>query len=151
MQIISPTDFYNQYINFDFDKLLIDNDNQYINDNNYYLSYKNSYLISSKINHSTLESLISEMNSLSSFNSSINIDSNIILFNSNISNLLLFNKYKFIYKQLIISQRLLFDNFIEYIKNLNILSNNQLYIPSPASSIKSKKSFISKFTSKLKK
>lgn len=151
MQIISPTDFYNQYINFDFDKLLIDNDNQYINDNNYYLSYKNSYLISSKDNYSTLQSLIYEINSLSSFNSSVNIDSNIILFNSNISNLLLFNKYKFIYKQLIISQRLLFDNFIEYIKNLNSLSNNQLYTHSPASSIKSKKSFISKFTSKFKK
>jgi len=151
MQLISLTDFYNQFINFDFDKLLIDNDNQYINDNHYYLSYKNSYLNSSNDNYTALKSLISEIESFSSYNCSINIESNIILFNSNISNLSTFNNYKFIYKQLILSQRLLFDNFIEYIKNINILSNNQLYVPSPASSIKSKKSFISKFTSKFKK
>ena len=110
--------------NFDFDKLLIDNDNQYINDNNYYLSYKNSYLNSSKDNYTALKSLISEIESFSSYNCYINIESNIILFNSNISNLSTFNNYKFMYKQLILSQRLLFDNFIEY-NNLGFCIDNE--------------------------
>lgn len=141
---MSLDDFSMLYINFDFDKLLIDNDNPYINDNNFYLNYKNAYINLSKTNFLTLQSIISNIHYHNTFNIPIEKD-NIIIFNQNEDSISQLNHFKFLYKQLLISQQIQFDNFIKYIDNLNKLKPS-----SPPSSIKSKKSIMSKIKKKFK-
>lgn len=146
MQLITLDDFSTLYINFDFDKLLIDNDNPYINDNNVYLNYKNAYINLSKTNFLTLQSLLSNINYHNTFNIPIE-NNNIIIFNQKEDSISQLNHFKFLYKQLLISQQIQFDNFIKYIDNLNKLKPQK---HSPPSSIKSKKSIITKLKRKFK-
>lgn len=107
-------DFYSQYININFDEILLENNNTLINSEEFYLMYKKEYFDKTLENFEKFKVWISELNELTNLSVSNN------------------NKYKYVYinttrlellkqnvKNLIISQNKLLDNFHHYITLLN--------------------------------
>lgn len=107
-------DFYSQYININFDEILLENNNTFVNSEEFYLMYKKEYFDKTLENFEKFKVWISELNELTNLNVSDN------------------NKYKYVYinttrlemlkqqlKNLIISQNKLLDNFHHYITLLN--------------------------------
>lgn len=108
-------DFYNQFVNIDFDNILSETNNPLINSKEFYLNYKNEYFDQTNKNYSKFLRCNSELQKIK--DSQYKIEK---------------TKYKFIYldqnkqellknelKNIIICQNTLLDNFKHHIHMLN--------------------------------
>ena len=107
--------FRQTFLEFDFDKLLQETDNNIVNSNEFYLQYKNNYLITSKDNYEKFITLLDDFNN---FYNNYTIHNNkynyTYINNKDLTNL------KFNIKKLVEEQRNLYNNFIAYINFLNL-------------------------------
>ena len=107
-------DFYSQYININFDEILLENNNDLINSEEFYLIYKKTYFDETLKNFEKFKIYNSELNELSNLNDKTT------------------SKYKHVYidtirfeflkqsiKNIVIFQNKLLDNFHHYITLLN--------------------------------
>jgi hypothetical protein len=112
-------DFYSQYININFDEILIESNNHLINSQNVYLTYKQQYFNESLKNYDLFKKYKTELERLQKSET-----------------VTLPNKYLFIYKDtqvieqtkqnlknVVISQEKLLNNFHHYITLLNTNPN----------------------------
>jgi hypothetical protein len=113
------TDFYSQYININFDEILMESNNHLINSQNVYLTYKQQYFNESLKNHDLFKKYKKELEKLQE-SETITVP----------------NKYLFVYKDtqvieqtkqnlknVVLSQEKLFNNFYHYITLLNTNPN----------------------------
>lgn len=107
-------DYYAQYININFDEILLENNNNLLNSEEFYLIYKKDYFYQTSKNFEKYKKWDAELKELT---------------NLNVSNS---TKYKYVYtditkveylkqvlKNLIIDQNKLLDNFHHYVTLLN--------------------------------
>lgn len=107
-------DYYAQYININFDEILLENNNNLVNSEEFYLMYKKDYFDQTSQNFEKYKKWETELKALTNFNLSEP------------------TKYKYVYtditkvellkqqlKNLIIAQNKLLDNFYHYITLLN--------------------------------
>lgn len=108
-------DFYNMFININFDNILLETNNPLVNSKDFYLSYKRTYFDQTNKNYSKFLRINAELQKQKQLQ-------------YNISN----NKYYYTYldqkqldslknelKIIIISQKELFNNFKHYVETLN--------------------------------
>lgn len=108
-------DFYNMFININFDNILLETNNPLVNSKDFYLSYKKTYFDQTNKNYSKFLRINAELQKQKQLQ-------------YNISN----NKYYYTYldqkqldslknelKIIIISQKELFNNFKHYVETLN--------------------------------
>jgi hypothetical protein len=107
-------DYYAQYININFDEILLENNNSLVNSEEFYLMYKKDYFDQTSKNFEKYKKWDVELQELTNFNVSES------------------TKYKYVYtnltkveflkqelKNLIIAQNKLLDNFHHYVTLLN--------------------------------
>jgi hypothetical protein len=112
--LYNEENFKNTFLTNNFDDFLINNNNNLVNSNKYYLQFKVEYLNKTTNNLNKYTTLLKEFNELSN-NYKINdnkysytfIDKN------------LYNKTNNELKSLLLEQRKLYNNFINYIQFLN--------------------------------
>jgi hypothetical protein len=129
-------DFYSQYININFDEILLENNNNLVNSEEFYLTYKKEYFDQTSQNFEKYKNFDNELKDLINFNSSEP------------------TKYKYVYtdlnrveflkqqlKNLIIAQNKLLDNFHHYI---TLLNTHPEKFKAKNEDIQQKRSFLSK-------
>lgn len=132
-------DFYSQYININFDEILIESNNHLINSQNVYLTYKQKYFDDSLKNYELFKQYKGELERLQKS-----------------ENITLPNKYIFVYKDtqiieqtkqnlknVVLSQEKLLNNFHHYITLLNT-NPNMFEVKKQTHPTIGKKSFLSK-------
>lgn len=106
--------FKKNFVNIDFDKSLIEVDNNLVNSNEYYLEYKNKYLDQTANNFQEFEKLIDQFDK---FYHNYSIENN--KYNYTYIDNKEYDNVKYSLKVLINNQRQLLDNFTKYIEFLN--------------------------------
>lgn len=138
--------FKSTFLNFDFDKNLIDQNNSLVNSNEYYLVYKNNYLKSTQDNLENYIKLNDQYESLS--NNELVTDTGKVKYyisNANSGDL---DNIKLEMNKILISQRKIYENFIKYIEFLNE-SKTKIVTTNKQTSVKSSaKKFFSKLAAK---
>jgi hypothetical protein len=114
-------DFKKEFITFDFDGILINNNNPLINSYDLYIQYKQKYIISTKKNYESYQKLLKEYKKLNELK--YKKENNIIFYTFITSETLDDISSKI--KNLIISQKNNLSNFLNYINHLN--DNQSLY------------------------
>jgi hypothetical protein len=132
-------DFYSQYININFDEILIESNNHLINSQNVYLKYKQQYFDVSLKNYELFKKYKEELERLQK-SETVTVP----------------NKYIFVYKDtqvieqikqklknVVLSQEKLLNNFHHYITLLNT-NPNMFEVKKQTHPTSEKKSFLSK-------
>lgn len=114
LNLYDENQFKQTFLDFDFDNILIQTNNELINSNDLYLKYKAEYLHTTQENLNKYIKLYSVLKQLSN---------NYIIENNKYSytviDTLEYNNINKDIKSLIIEQRQLFNNFMKYIQFLN--------------------------------
>jgi hypothetical protein len=111
--------FKNDFLHFDFDNMLIEEDNNMLNSNEHYIDYKNEYIEQTKINHKKLDDLLKKFNILNNFYTKSDDRKYVYHFIDNNTKEKLNNEIKNIH----LYQRKLYTNFLKHIEFLNIAKN----------------------------
>lgn len=111
--------FRNDFLHFDFDNMLIEEDNELLNSNEHYIDYKNEYIEQTKINHDKLDELLKKFNILNNFYTKSCDCKYIYHFIDNNTK----ENYNNNIKNIHLNQRILYTNFINHIEFLNIAKN----------------------------
>lgn len=119
---MSNINFYSEYININFDEILLENNNNLLTSEEFYLTYKKEYFDQTSNNFEKFKIVNDELQQLTNLN---------VPFKTNDESSST-TKYKYVYtdftryeylkqevKNLIISQNKLLDNFYHYITLLN--------------------------------
>ena len=133
-------DYYAQYININFDEILLENNNNLLNSEEFYLMYKKDYFDQTSENFEKYKKWEAELKELTNFNVSKS------------------NKYKYVYtditkveylkqvlKNLIIDQNKLLDNFHHYV---TLLNTHPEKFKVRTEDVQQKRSFLSKLLQK---
>lgn len=136
-------DFHSKYINIDFDKILIDNNNPLVNSEDIYLNFKKQYFDESILAYNefqTLSKQLGELQELGGYKHNSKRTKHLFVYidTDKIENL------KIQIKNLYITQEKRFSNFYNYIILLN--TNQDLFIEKPK--VIEKRSFLSKLFDK---
>lgn len=106
--------FITMFLNIKFDDFLIDTNNDIVNSNEHYIQYKTEYLSKTNENLKKYKDLVKKFNELSNiYNINNNKYSYTFIDKKELSNV---NKEL---KNLLIDQRYLYNNFMNYIQLLN--------------------------------
>lgn len=108
--------FQEDFLEYDFDIKLIEEDNTLLNSNKHYIDYKNDYLDSTKENYNKLNDILKKFKLLHNFYSKSSDNKYTYHFIDNSVKMEYNNKIK----QIHIDQRNLFTNFIDHIDFLNM-------------------------------
>ena len=114
----SLKDFKINYIDYDFDISLIDQNNDLVNSNTSYLDIKNNYLKQTIINFDKFTELLLKHMELSN-NHVINVDNNLTIHSYKFINTKDLHDTNVELKVLLQNQRNIFNNFIHYISFIN--------------------------------
>jgi hypothetical protein len=133
-------DYYAQYININFDEILLENNNNLLNSEEFYLMYKKDYFDQTSENFEKYKKWEAELKELTNFNVSKS------------------TKYKYVYtditkveylkqvlKNLIIDQNKLLDNFHHYV---TLLNTHPEKFKVRTEDVQQKRSFLSKLLQK---
>ncbi len=136
-------DFHSQYINFDFDKILIDNNNHLINSEDVYLNFKKQYFNETVLAYKEfqeLSKLLNELQESGGYKQNLKGTKHLFVYidEEKIENL------KIQIKKIYITQEKRFSNFYNYVILLN--TNKDLFIEKPK--VTDKRSFLSKLFDK---
>ena len=110
--------FKSDFLHFDFDNMLIEENNELLNSNQHYIDYKNEYIEQTNTNHENLNELLKKFNILHNFYTKNNNKYIYHFVDNNIK-----EKYNNEIKQIHIAQRSLYTNFINHIIFLNNAKN----------------------------
>lgn len=110
-------DFKSTFLNYDFDSILLNNNNQLLNSYDFYIQYKQKYIISTRKNFDLYQKLSKEYANLKKIQYQ-NPSSNITIYTYIPDNKL--NELSFKIKNLIKEQQKNLDNFLHYINHLNV-------------------------------
>jgi hypothetical protein len=108
-------DFYSKYLDVDFDKILLDNNNKLINSEEFYLKYKNHYFDETTANYTLYKQYYEEYTFLTK--SQYNKTGSKYLYNFIDENKVEILKQKV--KDVILKQERLYSNFTHYVNLLN--------------------------------
>lgn len=111
--------FRNDFLHFDFDNMLIEEDNELLNSNEHYIDYKNEYIEQTKINHDKLDELLKKFNILNNFYTKSCDCKYVYHFIDNNTK----ENYNNNIKNIHLNQRTLYTNFINHIEFLNTAKN----------------------------
>jgi hypothetical protein len=112
--LYSEQSFKETFLNINFDDFLIQNNNNIVNSNEYYLQYKSEYLEKTTTNMEQYIQLLKEFKQLSN---NYKVDNNKYSYTFIDKNV--YNKTNKDIKTLLLEQRQLYNNFINYIQFLN--------------------------------
>lgn len=112
--LYSEQSFNDTFININFDEFLIQNNNNLVNSNEYYLQYKSEYLEKTTTN---LEKYIKLLTQFKQLSNNYKVDNNKYSYTFIDKNV--YNKINKDIKTLLLEQRELYNNFINYIQFLN--------------------------------
>jgi hypothetical protein len=129
-------DYYAQYININFDEILLENNNNLVNSEEFYLIYKKDYFDQTSINFEKYKKWEDELKSLTDFNVSESTKYKYVY-----TNLTRVEELKQQMKNLIIAQNKLLDNFHHYI---TLLNTHPEKFKAKVEDIQQKRSFLSK-------
>lgn len=107
------------FLDCNFDNILIEEDNPMLNSNEHYIDYKNEYIEQTKINHKKLDELLKKFNILNNFYTKSCDRKYVYHFIDNDTKEKLNNEIKNIH----VYQRKLYINFINHIEFLNNAKN----------------------------
>lgn len=107
--------FKKQFIDINFDKILIDNSNELVNSNEYYINYKNRYLKYTSDNLDTYNKLLEKYNVL--YNNELVTETGKVRYYIVDSDEL--NNIRFNINKLLINQTQLYNNFVNHIDYIN--------------------------------
>ena len=138
------TNFEFTFLNYDFDKILIDENNILINSNEHYLYYKTIYLKSTQDNLENYTILNEKYNSLSN-NEFVTDTGKVKHYISNQNDL---DNIKLEMNKILMNQRKMYDNFINHIKFINEHKTKLTDFNKKPSVKSSAKKFFSKLTMK---
>ncbi len=113
------------FLNCNFDNMLIEEDNPILNSNEHYIDYKNEYIEQTKINHKKLDELLKKFNILNNFYTKSCDRKYVYHFIDNDTKEKLNNEIKNIH----VYQRKLYINFINHIEFLNNAKNTTVNEP----------------------
>lgn len=120
MTIYDINNFKQQFLDFDFDYILIESNNEYINSNEHYLDFKNEYINNTNVHFEKLTELLKRFNILHNFYSKSSNNKYVYhYFDTNTK-----EDYNINIKNIIIDQRKLYSNFINHIDFLNNIKNS---------------------------
>lgn len=134
--------FQSHFLDFDFDKILIDDNNTLINSNEHYLYYKTTYLKTTQENLENYKNLNDKYISLT--NNEFTTDTGKVKYY--VSNQSELDNIKLEMNKIIMLQRNLYDNFINHIKFLN---EHKIKLTNSSKKTQNKSSSAKKFFSKL--
>lgn len=138
--------FKSTFLYFDFDKILIDQNNSLVNSNEYYLFYKNNYIKSTQENLENYINLNEKYEYLS--NNELITDTGKVKYYISNANSEDLDNIKLEINKVLMSQRKLYENFINYIEFLN-QSKTKIVTTNKQTSVKSSaKKFFSKLAAK---
>lgn len=109
-------DFKSTFLNYDFDSILINNNNPLINSYDIYIQYKQKYIINARKNFDLYQKLLKEYLNLKKVEYQTP-SSNVIIYTYIKSDK--FNDIKLKIKNIIKDQQRSLDNFLNYINHLN--------------------------------
>jgi len=107
------------FLDCNFDNMLIEEDNELLNSNEHYIDYKNEYIKQTNINHKKLDKLLKKFNILNNFYTKTCDCKYVYHFIDNHTKEKLNNEIKNIH----LYQRKLYTNFINHIEFLNNAKN----------------------------
>lgn len=111
--------FKSDFLYFEFDNMLIDENNELLNSNEHYIDYKSEYISKTEINCKQLDNLLKKFNILNNFYTKSSERKYVYHFvDDNIK-----RSYNDEIKQINVSQITLYTNFINHIEFLNISKN----------------------------
>ena len=120
MHFIEVEEFNGKYYTYDFDNMLIEQDNDYVNSNEHYLEYKNYYLETTQMNAENLRKLI-ELIEDKNTSDHTNKKYTYFIFNKK-----LHDDTNTQIKELLVQQNQLYNNFITHIHFLNKIKTNTI-------------------------
>lgn len=109
-------DFKSTFLNYNFDDILLNNNNPLLNSYDIYIQYKQKYIINARKNYDLYQKLIKEYNNLKKLQYQTP-SQNVIIYTYISTDKL--NDLSLKIKQLIKSQQQHLDNFLDYINHLN--------------------------------
>ncbi len=112
-EIYSENKFKQQFLMYDFDNVLVEQDNKLVNSNELYIRFKTEYITETTNNFEKLQVLLKRFNELSQNYSVVNNKYNYTYRDTGEYNTLKYN-----IKILIENQKRLYDNFLNYIQFL---------------------------------
>lgn len=133
--------FENQFLNIDFDKILLDQNNTIINSNEHYLIYKNRYFTLTNENLENYTNLLNKYNSLTN-NQFVTETGKVKYYFTNADDI---DSIQEEMNKLLMSQRKLYDNFINHVYFLNNVKQKLLKNPKKSNDNFSAKKLLSKF------
>lgn len=125
-------DFKSSFLNYDFDSILLNNNNPLLNSYDFYIQYKQKYIISTRKNFDLYQKLFKEYTNLKKTQYQTP-SSNIVIYTYLPDNKL--NDLSFKIKTLLKEQQKKLDNFLHYINHLN--DNSHHYLSNENSNSKS--------------
>lgn len=114
---MNTIDFENEFLNIDFDGILIRNDNPLVNSFDHYIQYKNKYVEEAKSAQSAFIQLTNELDSIQNQSYIKNESSTKIRFQNVDQDVV--NGLKHRRKEIVSHQRYLLEQFLHYIDTLN--------------------------------
>jgi hypothetical protein len=109
-------DFKSTFLNYDFDSILLNNNNPLLNSYDIYIQYKQKYIISTRKNYDLYQKLIKEYLNLKKTQYN-NPSPNVVVYTYISEDKL--NELSFKIKNLLKTQKRALDNFLHYINHLN--------------------------------
>jgi hypothetical protein len=109
-------DFKSTFLNYNFDDILLNNNNPLLNSYDIYIQYKQKYIINTRKNYDLYQKLIKEYNNLKKLQYQTPSQNVVIYTYISIEKL---NDLSLKIKQLIKIQQQHLDNFLDYINHLN--------------------------------
>lgn len=111
--------FKKKFIDFDFDEILLESNNEYINSNEHYLNFKNKYMLDTNSNYIKLKDILSKFNILNNFYTKSNDNKYTYHYFDNV----LKEDYNIKIKKIYIKQKELYSNFYNHLIFLNQITN----------------------------
>ena len=128
--MIGDIDFKKEFLNIDFDSVLIDHDNPLINSYEYYIQYKQKYILETKKNFDAYQKLTKEYKKYK--NQYQSPSNNRLVFSYRDEENVAYLSQQI--KKLIVDQRKILSNFQHYVSHLN---DDQMIYMSTANNKKS--------------
>lgn len=135
-------DFYTQYININFDEMLIENDNKLVNSEDVYLKFKKEYFDNTISNYEKFKQYNIELTQMNDDNNEVQQTGTKYLYVYKNRNLIENKKQQI--KNIVVEQERLLNNFYQYVTLLN--TNPQAF--QAKSTQNERRSFLSKLFEK---
>jgi hypothetical protein len=137
-------DFYTQYVNINFDEILIENNNKLVNSEDVYLNFKKEYFEKTSENFELFKQCNLELLEMQDDNNEVKRTGNKYIYTYKDRNVIENKKQRI--KDIVVEQERLLNNFYHYITLLN--ANQNGFKPKQQGVQNERRSFLSKLFDK---